>query len=125
VLEVRVRLTIGGVEVEGELYDTPTARRVYAALPLESEARRWGDEVYFYVPVEAELEEDAREEQEVGNICFWCAGRAVAIFFGPTPASVAGEPRAVEPVNLIGRVRGNADALRGVREGDRVRVEPL
>ncbi|NOZ59394.1 MAG: hypothetical protein GXO66_07470, partial [Euryarchaeota archaeon] len=71
---MKVRLTIGEVELEGELYDTPTARRVYAALPLESEARRWGDEVYFHVPVEAELEEDAKEEQEVGNICFWCAG---------------------------------------------------
>ncbi len=120
---MRVRITIGDIELEGELFDTPTARKVYRSLPLESEVNRWGDEVYFYVPVEAELEEDAREEQEVGNICFWCAGRAIAIFFGPTPVSISGEPRAVEPVNLIGRVTGDVSVLRKAKDGDRVRVE--
>ncbi len=120
---MKVRITVGEVELEGELFDTPTARKVYESLPLASRANRWGDEVYFSVPVEAELEEDAKEEQEVGNICFWCAGRAIAIFFGPTPASIAGEPRAIEPVNLIGRVIGDARALKNVKDGDSVRVE--
>ena len=120
---MKVRITVGEVELEGELFDTPTARKVYESLPLASRANRWGDEVYFSVPVEAELEEDAKEEQEVGNICFWCAGRAIAIFFGPTPASIAGEPRAIEPVNLIGKVIGDARALKKVKDGDSVRIE--
>jgi hypothetical protein len=120
---VKVKIIINGIEVTGELFDTPTAKKVYQSLPLESEVNRWGDEIYFYVPVEAELEEGAKQEQEVGNICFWCAGKAIAIFFGPTPASVSGEPRAIEPVNLIGRITGDVSVLKKAKDGDRVRVE--
>jgi|Deesub1362A_J573_1020465.scaffolds.fasta_scaffold15672_1 hypothetical protein len=120
---MKVKIIINGIEIRGELFDTPTAKKVYQSLPLESEVNRWGDEIYFYVPVEAELEEDAREEQEVGNICFWTAGKAIAIFFGSTPVSVSGEPRAIEPVNLIGRITGDVSVLRKTKDGDRVRVE--
>ncbi len=122
---MRVLISAGEVEVEAELYPTPTGRKVWEALPIESVAHRWGDEIYFSAGVDAELEEDARAEQEVGNICYWCEGRAVAIFFGRTPASTSHKPVAVEPVNLIGRLTGDAGILRKVKEGERIRMSRL
>jgi hypothetical protein len=120
---VKIKIAIDGIELVAQLFQTPTSERVYHALPLESVVNRWGDEVYFHVPVEAELEEGATDVQEVGNICFWTSGRAVAIFFGPTPVSQGDEPRAYEAVNLIGKVEGDARVLEETRTGDRVRVE--
>jgi hypothetical protein len=120
---VKIKIAIDGIELAGQLFQTPTAEKVYHALPLESEVNRWGDEIYFYVPVEAELEEGATDVQEVGNICFWTSGRAIAIFFGPTPVSQGDEPRAYEPVNLIGRIMGDARILAGAKTGDMVRME--
>jgi hypothetical protein len=98
---------------------------VWAALPLEGAAHRWGDEVYFEVPVHVDEADDAREEMAVGELGFWPVGDAFCIFFGPTPISAAGEPRAYSPVNPFGMIEGDATVLRTVREGDTVRVSRL
>jgi len=120
---VKIKIIVDSIELTGELFNTPTARKVLESLPLESDVNRWGDEIYFYVPVDAELEEEAKDIQEVGNICFWTTGKAIAIFFGPTPVSKGKEPRAYEPVNLIGRITDDVSVLRKTKDGDKVRVE--
>ncbi|MDH5542723.1 MAG: cyclophilin-like fold protein, partial [Nitrospinota bacterium] len=89
----RVHIVWGFGHVTGVLYDTPTARKVLAALPIESESKRWGDEAYFETGITAELEPDARDVVEPGSICFWVEGNSIAIAWGPTPISKAGECR--------------------------------
>jgi hypothetical protein len=51
----RIRIVWKSGEVITELHDTPTARALIAALPCESSANTWGEEVYFSVPVSAQL----------------------------------------------------------------------
>lgn len=111
------------MEIEVELDDTPTARALSEALPLEGEARLWGDEIYFSVPIHADLEPEAREAVEVGNVGFWPPGNALCLFFGPTPASHGDEPRAASEVNVLGRVAGDAEECRKVKPGETLRVE--
>jgi len=82
--------------------ESPETRRMLAdALPVEGRAVRWGDELYFDVPVTADLEPNARAEVEPGTIAYWPQGPAVCLFWGPTPASTDTEPRAASPVNVV------------------------
>lgn len=118
----RIAITAGDVSMPAELNDSPTARQVWEALPIEGTANTWGDEIYFEIPVVAEQEPDARAEVEVGELGYWPVGRAFCIFFGPTPVSTGEHPRAASPVNILGRVLGDATRFRAVRAGTRVRI---
>ncbi|MBM4275905.1 MAG: hypothetical protein FJ134_15820 [Deltaproteobacteria bacterium] len=117
-------IIVDDIRVNAELNDSPTGQALAAALPLEGEARRWGDEIYFPVPhVVAELDDTAKTVVEVGDIGYWPSGKAFCIFFGYTPSSVPGEIRPASAVNLVGRVRGDPCCLAAVGEGAPVRVE--
>lgn len=119
----KITISAGGVSLPAELNDSPTAGQMWDALPMEGTAAIWGDEIYFEIPLVAEQEEDARAEVEVGELGYWPVGHAFCIFFGPTPASTDERPRAYSPVNVLGRVLGDATRFRAVKRGAVVRLE--
>ena len=88
------------------------------ALPLEGKASRWGEEIYFSIPVSASLEPGASEVVSMGDLGYWPAGKAFCIFFGPTPPSKGNEIRAAGAVNIFGRVEGDLGKLDQVKNGD-------
>jgi uncharacterized protein len=110
-------------QLEAELLDTQTASALLKALPIESRANTWGDEVYFEIPIKTDLEPDAREVVDPGTVCFWVQGSSLALPFGPTPVSKGGECRLVTRVNVLGRIVGDATTLKSVKSGARIRVE--
>ena len=118
----RIRIKAGAVELEADLNDTGTARAVWNALPISASCNTWGDEIYFGVPVTAELEE-RREVVDMGDIAYWPPGRAFCIFFGPTPASSGNEIRPASAVTVIGAVVGDPSILKQVASGAPVVVE--
>jgi hypothetical protein len=120
---MKITITAGEVPLPAELNDNPTAQQIALALPIEGRANVWGDEIYFEIPVIAGQEPDARAEVEVGELGYWPVGHAFCIFFGPTPASIDERPRAYSPVNILGRVLGDATKFRGVSNGVVVRIE--
>lgn len=122
-MSLRIRIHAGTVSVIAELNDSPTAGAIEAVLPIEAAASTWGDEVYFRIPVEHQLEDTAVEIVAVGDLGYWPTGRAFCIFFGPTPASRGEEIRPASAVNLVGKVRGNAGVFRAVKDGELVRLE--
>ena len=113
----RITISAGGVSLPAELNDRPTARQIWEGLPIEGGANIWGDEIYFEIPVVADPAPDALAQVEVGELAYWPVGRAFCIFFGPTPVSTDGRPRAYSPVNIVGRVLGDAIAFRQVSAG--------
>ena len=117
-------ITAGDQRLNGFLDDSPTAKALADALPLEASAQLWGDEIYFPVPqVVAELDETAAVVVNVGDLGYWPSGRAFCIFFGLTPTSVPGEIRPASAVNRVGRITDDPCCLKLVPEGAKVRIE--
>jgi hypothetical protein len=122
-MSYRIMIGAGPVTMEAELNDTPTAQRIWEALPIVGRANTWGDEIYFKIPVTMDEAPDARAEVEEGELGYWPAGEAFCVFFGPTPASTGDAPRAASPVNVVGRVLGDPTAFRRVTAGSTVSLE--
>jgi uncharacterized protein len=118
----RIRIRAGSVDAEAMLDDSVTAGLVWDALPLAVAAETWGDEIYFAIPVKAKPEKP-RETVDMGDLGYWPPGSAFCIFFGPTPSSRGCEIRPASPVNVFGKVAGDATVFKKVRSGTKVRLE--
>ena len=121
----KLRIKVGDIIIDAELFPTPTADAILEQLPFSSDANTWGDEVYFSVPVSAEKEEDARNIIEPGELAFWVEGQCIAIGFGPTPISQGDEIRLAAATNIWGRSLTDVRLLSQVKDGDPVIVEHL
>jgi len=118
-----VKVIVADVVLDAELLDTKCARAVYEALPIETPFNTWGEEFYFEISVGLGLDETATMKVKVGDIGYWPPGRALAIFFGRTPASTSDEPVPASEVNLVGRIKGDARLLKRAAGADRIRIE--
>ena len=122
-MSLTIQISAQSVSLRAELNDTPTARAIYDALPLEASGNRLGEEIYFEIPIDEPLAPDATEAVKVGELGYWPPGKAFCVFFGRTPASSADEPRAASPVNRIGMVLDDATRLTDIPHGTTVRIE--
>jgi hypothetical protein len=122
-MRIRISTPTAG-EVYAELTDEnpKTVDAIWAALPIEAKANTWGDEIYFSIPVEADVEHP-KDVVEMGALGYWPPGNAFCIFFGPTPASRGKEIRPASPVNVFGKVIGDPRIFKGVSSGERVLLE--
>jgi hypothetical protein len=109
----RIRVTLGELVVTAVLNESSTSGRLWEALPIESRAQRYGDEVYFTTPVEVG-EEEPRADVPSGTVAYWPPGKALCLFFGQKPYS---------PVNVVGEIEGDPQVLSRVEDGEAVRVE--
>jgi hypothetical protein len=119
-----IRMTVGGLELRGQLDDSSLAERVWQTLPCESHGETWGKEVYFPIGLRVENTKPV-EEVNVGDIAYWPEGPDLCIFFGSTPKSTDDKPVAASPVTVIGSFRFNPqdfDMIRRERQGIPVRA---
>jgi hypothetical protein len=119
---MKLRISSGGASFEVVLKDTPTAKALLAALPFESRAQTWGEEVYFTTPVSAKLEADAQQIVEPGTVCFWTEGDALALPYGRTPISTDERPKLASRCNVLGTLSGDARALARIKSGEKITV---
>jgi uncharacterized protein len=121
---MNLRIRIGDLTVEAELNNTATAQKIAEALPISAVFNTWGDEIYFPIPVTAELDDNAREVVAVGDLGYWPPGKAFCIFFGQTPMSRPGEIRPASAVNIVGQVKRDATQFKQVMRERMVVLEP-
>jgi hypothetical protein len=112
----------GSVAIRARLLETPTAERIWQALPIYASAQTWGREVYFPTPVSSDRENDARDVVSPGEIVYWPDGDAIAIAFGPTPISKRGELRLTSPCNVWAMALDDVSMLKSVHAGERIAV---
>jgi uncharacterized protein len=111
---MNIHIRIGQLTMEAELNDTPTAQKIAGTLPIHASFNTWGDEIYFSIPVTAELDDSARDVVDMGDLGYWPPGKALCIFFGQTPMSRPGEIRPASAVNIVGKVKGDATQFKQV-----------
>ena len=122
---MRIKITVGHLIMEAELNESPTAKKVGEALPVRTSFSTWGEEIYFTIPVDAELDDTAREEVELGDLGYWPTGKAFCIFFGQTPMSEPGKIVPASAVNIIGKIIGDATAFKEVMHETEVILEAI
>jgi hypothetical protein len=120
-----VVICAGSVSVRARLLDTPTAERIWAALPIHASAQTWGAEVYFHTDFTTDREPGARELIKAGEIAFWPDGDAIAIGFGPTPISrTKCEIRFASPCNVWAQALDDVKQFRSVHAGEKISIVP-
>jgi hypothetical protein len=119
---MKIKISTGNTSITASLRDTPTARAIADTLPISSRAQTWGEEVYFSVPVSAELEADAKDVIEAGEIAFWVEGDCIAIGYGPTPISQGDEIRLAARTNIWADAIDDVTRLASVNVGDEITV---
>lgn len=118
-----MKIIVNNITVEAEFADTICAKTISEKLPLEAIINEWGDEFYFEIPVTSPLDETATSVVKIGDIGYWPPGRALAIFFGPTPLSRGADPVPASDVNIVGKIRVDATLLRKVKGASNIRLE--
>ncbi len=116
-----IRITAGNVTMDATLNETATASEIWDALPITARANIWGDEIYFAIPVHRD-EENAKATVGLGDLGYWPPGNAFCIFYGPTPMSRGDEIRPASPVNIVGKVVGDAKEFKQVSSGTKVTI---
>jgi uncharacterized protein len=119
----RVKIISGEIEIAADLYETDTTSAIWDALPITGKVNRWGDEIYFQIPLKLREEKEARESVRLGELGYWPVGHAFCIFFGMTPVSTENEIKAASPVNVFGRLEGDPKILKGVSQGAEIIIE--
>jgi hypothetical protein len=117
----KLKMTIGSVKLEAQLFDTPTADDIYAKLPLTSTAPTWGDEVYFSTLVQVSKGAGAKDVVDASELPSWVEGDSIAIGFGPTSVSRGKEIRLLARTNDWGKTLGPVTQLRQVKDDDPAR----
>jgi hypothetical protein len=124
-MKIKIKTQHGELEAEiNENKNPKTAKAIIQALPIKGRANRWGDEIYFEIPVKIG-KENSQQEVEIGDLAYWIEGSCFCIFFGKTPVSSGNKPKAYSPVNVFGKIISEnfIEILKKVRDGEKIRIE--
>jgi len=121
-MNMKIKIKSGNIFVEAKLNNTKTADAIYKALPIEGIVSLWGDEIYFSIPIILDLEKDAKEIVEKGDLGYWPSGNAFCIFFGPTPVSKENKIRPASKVNVFGQIISDIKVLKNITAGSKIKV---
>ena len=90
-----------------ELNDVTSPKTVNSfieKLPFEVRLNIWGDEIYTSESPVAQPEENAKSPVNLNDVAYWPSGKAICLFYGPTPIGKSGEITPASPVNIIGKI---------------------
>ena len=117
-----VQIIAGEHKFSAYLNESETAVAIWDALPITGQVQKWGDEIYFPIPVSTEPSDDAQETVSKGAIAYWPPGKALCLFWGPTPMSRGDEIRPASAVNLVGHIEEDPTTLAQVSDGSKIVV---
>jgi hypothetical protein len=81
-----------------------TVQEFIQKLPFTVTLNVWGDEIYTSKSPISQPEENAKSPVELNDVAYWPTGKAICLFYGPTPIGKPGEITPASPVNIIGKI---------------------
>ena len=81
-----------------------TVKSFLENLPFTVDLNVWGDEIYTSSSPITIPEENAKSPVSLNDVAYWPTGKAICLFYGPTPMSKNGEITPASPVNVIGKI---------------------
>ena len=124
-MKKKILANIPGLEnITIELNDTfspKTCNSILDSLPFTVNAHVWGEEIYTDESPISQAEENAKALVDLNDVAYWPSGKAICLFFGPTPIGKKGEIKPYSPVNIIGKII-NADksVIKNFKEGTKI-----
>jgi uncharacterized protein len=105
----KVALDLENVTIYLTLDDKIAPKTILAfldCLPLSVKINMWGEELYTdKTPINVSSE-NSKPIVDLMDVAYWPPGRAICLFFGPTPIGTKGEIIPYSPVNVIGKITG-------------------
>ena len=87
-----------------DVYSPETVNDFLKNLPFTVDLNVWGDEIYTSRSPISQPRENAKSIVELNDVAYWPAGKAICLFYGPTPIGNPGEITPASPVNVIGKI---------------------
>ena len=107
------------IEIELDDSNSPnTVKKFVENLPFTVGLNLWGDEIYTKESPIQEKEENAKPLVELNDVAYWPTGKAICLFYGPTPIGKKGEIKPYSPVNVVGKIlKPDKSILRKISDG--------
>ena len=86
-------------------------------LPFTVDLNVWGDEIYTSKSPISQPEENAKSPVNLYDVAYWPTGKAICLFYGPTPIGKPGEITPASPVNIIGKIMSPDKSILGIADG--------
>ena len=77
----------------------------------------WGDEIYTTSSPISIGEENSQSPVSLNDVAYWPQGKAICLFYGPTPIGKKGEITPASPVNVIGKIKNPDKSVLKIAEG--------
>ena len=81
-----------------------TVKEFVKNLPFSVMLNLWGEEIYTNESPIDVPEENPKSPVKLFDVAYWPTGKAICLFFGPTPIGKKGEITPASPVNVIGKI---------------------
>lgn len=101
---MEIKNSISTVLELDDSFSPKTVSEFIDKLPFTVDLNVCGDEIYTSESPISQPEENVKSPVNLNDVAYWPTGKAVCLFYGPTPLSSSGDIVPASPVNILGKI---------------------
>ena len=121
-----IQMVVNSITVDLELDAANSPKTVESFLqnlPFEVDLNVWGEEIYTSSSPIDMVEENAKSPVSINDVAYWPTGKAICLFYGPTPIGNEGEIVPASPVNVVGKIIEPDKAILKIADGKKAKFQ--